>query len=223
MPAVPGNRRGVFLKRLGFLFACLSLAVPVKAAWFSGSGPDYSQGSGNSFYCANLAGTPVTTVAGLSSLNPALILVNPYTSRKNLVILDVGIEVTAAPAAAVGFMLAYSTGAANAVTVATSTVNAITFTTMTTVVPALLPSTILSTTTVAAQSVGQCFRGATLPNTPVAFRYLGGTTGAAAISGVQWTDQTQGKVVVPPGVTVSIQTTSAASVLAHILWREDPQ
>jgi hypothetical protein len=145
--------------------------------------------------------------------NPALVLYNPARSQKNLVLLDVGINITASPAAAAGFMLAYSTGA-------TTIVNS----TNVVVVPALLPTTALSTTTVVSMASGQCMGGvvSTLPYVPLAFRYLGGTTGASAIGGVLLTDLTQGKVVIPPGVTVSIQSKTAAAISAHLLWREDP-
>lgn len=180
----------------------LLLLSPISAfAWFGSQGVDYSQNAPGSFYCADLAGTSVTTQAGLSATTPALTIYNPSTT-KNLVLLDVGLDMTASPAAAAGFMLAYSTGAPTSTTGAAVT-------------PALIGK---STTT----ALGQCYRIATLPNAPVAFRYLGGTTGAAAIGGVSLTDMTQGKVVIPPGYNVSIQATSAAVIIAHFLWMEQP-
>jgi hypothetical protein len=203
-----------------FLFPVKSFAV-----WFAGSGPDYSQGAASEFYCADVAGSPVTTAAGLSQTGPALVLVNPSASGKNLVILDVGIDITAAPAAAAQFMLAYSTGGVNISTsVVTSSGGIVGFSTNTLVTPARLLTVVDSSQTQVGLSLGQCLggQGTALPSKPTAFRYIGGTTGAAAISGVTLTDQTQGKVVVPPGGVVSIQSTSAASILAHLLWREDP-
>ena len=177
-------------------------------------GPDYSRDAAGEFYCANVAGTPVTTQAGLSVTAPALVLYNPSRSTKNLVLLDVGINVTASPAAAAGFMLAYSTGEPRGITV---------FSTNTVVVPALIPSVVNSSTTQVGLSQGQCSGGVgtLLPNAPLAFRYLGGTTGASAIGGVVLTDYTNGKVVVPPGSTISIQSKTAAAISAHFLWRED--
>lgn len=199
----------------GSFVAILFLSVPLNAGLFtSGGSPDYSNNAGSSFYCSNLATPAVTTAAGISKTAPALALANPWGSGKNLVLLDIGINVTAAPAAAAQFMLAYSSGPIS-----------VFFSSNTTTVPALLPTVINSTTTQAGLSSGKCYGGlaTALANTPVAFRYLGGTTGAAAISGAVFTDHTQGKVVIPPGATVSIQATSAAAISAHILWREDNQ
>jgi hypothetical protein len=114
-------------------------------------GPDYSRDAAGTFYCANVAGTPVTTQAGLSVTAPALLLYEPSAVAKNLVLLDVGINITASPAAAAGFMLAYSTGA--------TTVN---YSTNVVVVPALLPTVAYSTNTTTGLNVpsGQCTGGA---------------------------------------------------------------
>lgn len=190
------------MKRLKWIGLSLILLPVSSFAWFGNNGIDYSQNAGSMFYCANAAGTAVTTQAGLSATTPALTIYNP-SNTKNLVLLDVGLDITASPAAAAGFMLAYGQGAPTTTTPAVVT-------------PALIGR---STTT----AVGQCYRIATLPATPVAFRYLGGTTGAAAIGGVTLTDQTQGKVVIPPGFNVSIQATSAAAILADFVWMEQPQ
>lgn len=179
------------------------ILLPVSSfAWFGNSGVDYSQNAGSMFYCADLAGTSVTTQAGLSATTPALTIYNP-SQTKNLVLLDVGVDVTASPAAAAGFMLAWSTGAPSSVTAAQAT-------------PALIGGSTMT-------ALGQCYRVATLPNAPVAFRYLGGTTGAAAIGGVNLTDLTQGKVVIPPNYAVSFQATSAAAVIVDYLWMEQPR
>jgi hypothetical protein len=199
---------------LGFLFASCQ-ARPAFAGMFgNGSAVDYSRDAGNSFYCSNLAGTPVTTVAGLSAAGPALFLTNPYGSTKNLVILDVGINITASPAAAAGFFLAYSTAPLESEVLFSSNV---------VVIPARIPSVVYSTTSQVTLSQGQCSGGgaSSIKWTPIAFRYLGGTTGASGIGGVLLTDMTQGKVVIPPGVTVSIQAKTAAAISAHLLWRED--
>ncbi len=200
-----------FWRSLPILF----LGVPLQAGLFSSGGsPDYSNNAGNSFYCSNLSTPAITTAAGISKTAPALALSNPWGSGKNLVLLDVGINVTAAPAAAASFMLAYSSAPVS-----------VYFSTNVTVVPALLPVVGASTTTQRGFSSGLCFGGpaSVLGNTPIAFRFLGGTTGAAAISGAVFTDLTQGKVVIPPGATVSIQATSSAAIQAHMLWREDNQ
>lgn len=205
-----------FVRKI-FLVAISLLAFPVlsHSVWYSGSGPDYSQGAASEFYCSNLAGTAVTTQVGLSKTSPALAIVNPTGNTKNLVILDVGIDITASPAAAAEFMLAYSTGATNSI---------VYYSTNTMVTSADLYTQVNSTTTQATLMTAKCIggTGTVLTNTPIAFRYLGGTTGASGIGGVVMTDLTQGKVVVPPGGVVTIQATSAAAVITDILWREDP-
>lgn len=191
-------------------------------AIFGSQGNDYSANAGSTFYCANPAGTAVTTQAGLSATNPALTLVNPSGSNKRVVLLETQIVPTALPLTLVSYSLAYSTGATNVVqpNVATSTqTDQITYSTMTTVIPSLIINTVPSTTTVYGLSQAQCYRGSILPNTPVAFRYLG-TISTAAISGVH--DSTDGRVVMPPGTVVSIQATAASSILANFVWREDP-
>jgi hypothetical protein len=198
-------RRVLLMKRI-----LLILGLMPSLAWAGFNvtgGPDYSRDAGSSFTCSNLAGTSVTTQAGLSIATPALTLWNPVNSQKNLVLLDVGIDVTASPAAAAGFMLAYnvtpSSGPA-ATTLATVTTNLVG-----------------KSTGTLSGATGQCYRVATLPATPLALRYLGGTTGASGIGGVVLTDQTNGKVVVPPGGLISLQSTSAAAIIAHFTWRED--
>lgn len=160
---------------------------------------------GNLFYCANPAGTSVTTQAGLSATAPALTLYNPVNSGKNLVILETSVLPTAAPAAAAGFMIAASSASANTQPTATTA--------------GTLQNANLG---VLNAGVGQCYRVATLGGAPIAVRYIGGTTGAAAIGGIQLIDNTDGKVVVAPGTAVSIQATSAAAIVAHFLYEEVP-
>ena len=154
------------------------------------------------FIGANLGGTPVTTQAGLSATTPALTLYNPVGSGVNLVLLTVTVDITTAPAAAAGLMLAYNL--LNAIPPATVT-NA-------TVISAIIGQT--------SAPKGQCYRIATLAAAPLAFRFIGGTTGAAAISGFQIIDNVDGAVIIPSGVAISIQSTSAAAILASFVWKE---
>jgi hypothetical protein len=195
------------MKKWIALFLLLGCTQVHADGWLTG-GPDYSNQAPNEFYCADLSGTPVTTQAGLSATTPALTIYNPYGSGVNLTLLEVGADVTSSPAGAAGFSLAYSTGAPPSST------------TSATVIPANFANIAVSTSTTINKA--GCYRIATLANAPVAFRYLGGTTGASAISGFDMTDPTWGKVVIPPGIAVSFQATSAAAVVVDFLWREDP-
>ena len=160
---------------------------------------------GNVYIGADLGGTSVTTQAGLSATTPALTLYNPVGSNTNLVLWIVDAGVTAAPAAAAGFMIAVSSVSTPAPTATTA-------------------ATVISVKTGGlANPVGQCYRVATLASAPLMIRYLWGTTGAAAISGVPYSYNLDGSIVVVPGEAISIQTTSAAAVLASFTWEEVPQ
>ena len=158
--------------------------------------------AGNVFIGSNLGGTPVTTQAGLSVTTPALTLYNPVGSGINLVLVSITIDITTSPAAAAGLMLCYNLASAAAPTL----------TTLANVTNALLGTGKLP--------IGQCARVSTLATAPLALKFLGGTTGAAGVGGVQLINKVEGEVVVGPGVAVSIQATSAAAILASFTWEE---
>jgi hypothetical protein len=159
---------------------------------------------GGVFIGADLAGTPVTTQAGLSATTPALSLHNPITSTVNVFLLAVGISVAAAPAAASQFIIARNLAAAAAPTL----------TTLADVTPALCGAL--------TAPVAQCARVATLAAAPLGMLNLGGTTGAAAISGVALWFDLGGIVGAAPGVCLSFQTIGAASVCVTFIWAELP-
>lgn len=158
---------------------------------------------GNLYFGANALGTPVTTQAGLSATTPALTLYNPQGSGVLLALYGVTIDVTTSPAAACGFALAANDPTAAA---PSSVTNA-------TIYNALSPGG-------PAVGAGRCYRIATLAAAPVAFRMLGGVTGASAISGVLLDVDLGGSVVIPEGGCVSIQSTTAAAIIAQFLWEE---
>lgn len=157
---------------------------------------------GNMYIGSNLGGTPVTTQAGLSATTPALTLYNPVGSGVNLALIAVEAMFTSSPAAACGVMLAYNT--LNATPPASTT-------------DANMTNCIIGST---ASPKGRCYRVATLAAAPVACRFLGGTTGASGIGGFQLIEHIDGEIVIPPGVAISIQTTSAAALLASFTWLE---
>jgi hypothetical protein len=214
MPAMQRDWGTILVRKLLLLLGILGFPGISMAAWFSGPGPDYAQGAGNTYVCVSTAA--IVSQAGVSKTAPVVGVFNPPGSGKNLVILDVGIDVVASPAAAAQFSLAYSTS---------STTGLVYYSTGTFQIPALIPTTVQSTTTLAGIYKGICIggQGTLLANTPIVFRDLGGTTGASAISGVILTDQTNGKVVVPPGAVVSLQSSSSANIQANFTIREDPQ
>lgn len=158
--------------------------------------------TGNSYIGANLGGTPVTTQVGLSATTPALTLYNPVGSGVNLVMISCTIDITTSPAGASGFMLAYNLKGAGAPTALT----------LANVTNAILDNGKLP--------IGQCYRIATLAAVPLAFRFIGGTSGASAISGIELIDNIDGEFIIPPGVAVSLQATAAAACLASFSWEE---
>ena len=173
--------------------------------------------AGNVYIGSNPAGTAVTTQAGLSATTPALTLFNPFNSTVNLVLWSFGCVFTAAPAAAAGVELAF-----NLPTVAGVQTAPITVTNANITNAILGQGTTGTSTTVITQAgnQGQCYRVCTLNAAPIAFRYSFGTSGAAAISGMSFRDAVEGAVIIPPGIAVSVQTTSAAVVTCDFVWEE---
>lgn len=160
---------------------------------------------GDVFIGANLGGTAVTTQAGLSATTPALTLYNPVGSGVIGVLKRVRIGVTASPAAAAVFMLAYNLANAAAPTL----------TTLANVTNSKLDSKKLPTL--------QCARVATLAAAPLMCAILeGGPAGASAISAGRAETEFDGGILIPPGVCVSVQSTSAAAILASFEWSEKP-
>jgi hypothetical protein len=159
---------------------------------------------GNAFIGADLGGTPVTTQAGLSATTPALTLYNPVGSGKNLIVMNVNISVTAAPAANCNFWLAYNLATAAAPSSVTAA----------TVTPAVLGNT--------NTGVAGCYRVATLPAAPLMIETIGTIPAATTVSGFVLDKNIDGRIVVGPGVALSIQTGSAAAIVAAITWEEIP-
>jgi len=202
-----------------FLLAGFCILPALSWAWIGfGGGDDYSRDSGNEFYCAS-TGT-VTTQAGVSISSPTWSLYNPFNSGKKLVVLDVGVAVMASPAAAAQFVLAYNVVASSGVWVDTNSLTNINGSTAT-ITSVNIGTVLTSSITYPNPPAGKCNLLGILPATPKAFRYIGGTTGASAISGLVLTDRTNGKVVILPGGLLSLQASSAALIQSHVLWRED--
>lgn len=159
---------------------------------------------GNVYIGANLGGTPVTTQVGLSATTPALTLYNPIGSGVNLVLITTTVNITASPAAAAGLMLAYNFASAAAPSA----------TTLANVTNAKIGT--------AKQPIGQCYRICTLAAAPIYTRSMGGPIGAASTSGVVLRDNIDGEIVLSPGVAISVQSTSAAAIIATFTWKEQP-
>lgn len=157
---------------------------------------------GNVYIGSNPLGTPVTTQAGLSATTPALTLYNPVASGVNLVLWKFSAVANAAPAAATSVALAFNLATAAA---PTSTTNA-------NITNALVGN--------ANTGKGQCYRIATLAAAPVAIDYFAFVSAASLVAYGSGQFFLDGSIVLIPGVAVSIQTTTALSVLASFSWEE---
>lgn len=155
----------------------------------------------------------------MSATTPALTLYNPPASNVNLVLWSFGATITASPAAAAGIMLAMNLPNLAGVPTGPTTV------TLTNVTNALLgfgQTGTATTVLTASGNQGQCYRVATLSAAPIAVRYCFGTTGASAIGGMSFRDAIDGAIVIPPGIALSVQTTSAAALVCDFIWEEVP-
>lgn len=158
-------------------------------------------------YVASTQAGQATTTA-LSTTQTGFTLTNPYGSGKTLVVLNINISQSVAPAAAGAFV-----AAANVNPVAA----AVTQTTPLTVRKANLG--------VSGSGVGLAASATTLPAAPVVVRPIGG--GALATGGVQSqfiNDQVDGALCVAPGCALSISTiTTAVTAIIGMTWREVPE
>lgn len=162
---------------------------------------------GSCYAVANPAG--IQTQAGLSATTPALTLYNPAGSGKNGIIWYASAAFAVANAAAAAVWLA-----ANTVVTAAATTGTLTTTHRNCLLGASANNSI------------QALLAATLPAAPVGIALLGiGLTGAITVETTAklvggWLD---GAVVMGPGTSVSIQTSTAsgaAGLWCSFIWEE---
>lgn len=146
----------------------------------------------------------VATSTGLSTTQTGFTLTNPAGSGKNLVLLEVIVACTTAPAAAATIVMA-----ANVNPIAA----AVTQTTPLTVRPAVLGKT--------ATGAGLAASAVTLPAAPVVVRPLGGPVATGSISPPYLRDTLNGAVVLAPGSALSVSSlTTAISAVISMTWKE---
>lgn len=190
-----------------FLLTCSALARAT-----GGFTLDYYQAGGNMWYCSSTTTAPGSSPAGVTPSNPPLTLVNPFGSGVKLILLEVNVDYTASPAAASGLVLSYGVASSSPV-VSASTGN---------ITSAIVGVSTTSVNVVGSgHTVGQCYVAGQF-QAQTAFRYLGGTTGAAAIGGSVFNDRPLSDVVINPGWSVSLQTTSASALIGDFVWIEVP-
>lgn len=161
-----------------------------------------SSGSDNVFVAANQAGQALSTA--LSTTQTGFTLSNPANSGYNLVILQIRVAFTTAPAG-----IATVVAAANVNPIAAAVVH----TTPLTVRNAKIGG--------GAASVAFADSAATLPVAPVVVRALGGPVATGSVSQPQVVDDVNGAIVLTPGTALSINClTTAISAITSVTWRE---
>lgn len=156
----------------------------------------------NVYFASTQAG--VATSTALSTTQTGFTLSNPLGSGVNLVLMQIRVAFTTAPAAIATLVLAANV---------TPQAAAVTQTTPLVVRNAKLgnPS---GATGLAASAV-------TLPAAPVVIRALGGPVATGSVSQMQVVDDVDGSIVLAPGTAVSINSlTTAISGVFTMVWRE---
>lgn len=161
-------------------------------------------GTDNVYMASTQAG--VATSTALSTTQTGFTLTNPVGSGVNLVLMQIRVAFTTAPAAIATLVLAANVNPlAAAVTQGT---------------PLVVRSSKLGNPNVGA---GLAASAATLPAAPVVIRGLGGPVATGSVSQMQVVDEVNGAVVITPGTAVSINSlTTAISGIFAMVWREVP-
>jgi hypothetical protein len=158
---------------------------------------------GKLFHAASAGAVTLSTVSATCT---GLALSNPFGSKKLLVVKQINFAPSTAPAGASVVGVAVSPAVAE---------TAVTHTTPMVVHNALITGSNLN------KGVGNADAAATLPAAPVWFRALGSVVAASSISPANYTDYTDGTIIVVPGTNISLSyLTTAAVGIASITWAE---
>jgi hypothetical protein len=146
----------------------------------------------------------VATSTALSTTQTGFTLTNPLGSGKNLVVLNIDVAPTTAPAAAATIVAAANVNpVAAAVTQGT---------------PLVVRNAKLG---ISDTGVGLAASAATLPAAPVVVRAIGGPVGASSLNGEPIHDKVDGALVLTPGTALSINSlTTAISAVISMTWAE---
>lgn len=158
---------------------------------------------GNMYHACSAGAVTLSTVHATCT---GLALSNPYGSGKNLVVKTVSFQPSTAPAGAAVVGLAISP--------------AVSATAVTHTTPAVIHNAIATGSNL---NVGKANVdvSATLPNTPVWLRPMGGVVAASSISPGKYTEEVNGEIILPPGTHLSLSyLTTAAVGIASCTWVE---
>ena len=158
---------------------------------------------GNMYHaCSNGA----VTLSTVNATCTGLALSNPPGSGKKLVVKTVSFQPSTAPAGAAVVGLAISPAPHT---------TAVTHTT-----PAVIHNSIM-TGSDANLGVGRVDVSATLPNTPVWLRPMGGVVAASSNHPGKYTEEVNGEIILPAGTHLSLSyLTTAAIGIASVTWVE---
>lgn len=154
------------------------------------------------FSAANQAA--VATPVGLTASSLNYTLYNPAGSGVLLSLLNISIGISAAPAAGSVIYLVQNN---NPLQAAPATVTAL-----------VVVNNYLGPVT----SAGRAYSTATLAAAPTVMRPLGFVPAAATVSGFVIQHDIAGMIVIPPGTYISIQATTAISLIVSADWEEIP-
>ena len=158
---------------------------------------------GGNIYCASTQAGVATSIA-LSTTQTGFTLTNPAGSGKALVVMEIIVACTTAPAGAASIVVAANVN---------PTATAVTQTTPLSVRPAYLGKT--------ATGAGLAASATTLPVAPVVVRAIGGPVGASSISPAYYKDKVDGALVVAEGCAISVNSlTTAISAIISMTWKE---
>lgn len=161
-----------------------------------------SNGSDNVFVASTQAG--VATSTGLSTTQTGFTLTNPALSGYNLVILQVRVAFTTAPAAIATLVLTANVNPIAAAVIHTT--------------PLVVRNAKLGA---GAASIALADSAVTLPAAPVVVRGLGGPVATGGVSQPQVVDDVDGALVLTPGTALSINSlTTAVSGVFSMTWAE---
>lgn len=146
----------------------------------------------------------VATSTALSTTQTGFTLTNPIGSGKNLVVLNIDVAPTTAPAGAATIVAAANVNpAAAAVTQGT---------------PLIVRNAKLG---ISDTGVGLAASAVTLPAAPVVVRGIGGPVGASSLNGEPIHDKVDGALVLTPGTALSVNSlTTAISAVISMTWAE---
>jgi len=158
---------------------------------------------GNLYHACSAGAVTLSTV---STTCTGLALSNPYGSGKNLIVKTVSFQPSTAPAGAAVVGLAISPAVIQ---------TAVTHTT-----PAVIHNALMLGSN-AKVGKGLVDVAATLPNTPVWLRPIGGVVAASSITPGKYTEEVSGEIILPPGTHLSLSyLTTAAIGIASVTWAE---